>query len=626
MRKVLLFLFLLVNVATLSFSQSQFSKSEVKQSVDKRKAAAVAQNQMVIGYCSDELSTNGLGTRTTTDLSAAVFFPKNKIQKYSGNKLKTIRFGILNTSVSNLSVWIKTSLTGQAVYSQDFDGTLVNGWNEVELTTPYDIDGTPIYVGFTFRQPAYTYPLSFVGADLENAAFLAVGTVWEDFYGSGYGCLSLQCVVEGENLPQYDLSVNALNLDKPYAKTDGNIVLVAEIENLAQQTVTSCDVTYKIGDDNPVTETFQSNLAYRQKGFFSKSIPAAAYSGKTSISLSVDNLNGNADEDLSDNSASGEVYVYSESFPKKVLVEHFTTIPCGNCPSGLRALNGALAGKDIAWVAHHVGFEFDKFTINDSYSYIPFFGGGSYAPAAMFDRTRIPATGESCPVFGISYGVANEAWTIQYISSLIDWSLSLPAFISVNIEGGFNPETLSVDLDITGEALSSFFDVADNAFVTVFLTEDGLSGTQSGQTGTVTHNHALRKVLTSALGSPMTWDGNKYSCKVTGVLDKTWVVENMKIIAFVNNYDSQDINNGKIMNTAEVRLSSVSTGLDAWKAGNELSVYHEDGIIKARGAYDKLQVYSSNGAAVVNEGLLPGLYFAKLTRNNEVVTKKIIIK
>ena len=105
MRKVLLFLFLLVNVATLSFSQSQFSRSEVKQNADRKKAAAVAQNQMVIGYCSDELSTNGLGTRTTTDLSAAVFFPKNKIQKYSGNKLKTIRFGILNTSVCILSVW-----------------------------------------------------------------------------------------------------------------------------------------------------------------------------------------------------------------------------------------------------------------------------------------------------------------------------------------------------------------------------------------------------------------------------------------------------------------------------------------------------------------------------------------
>ncbi|MCL2027782.1 MAG: T9SS type A sorting domain-containing protein [Bacteroidales bacterium] len=68
---------------------------------------------------------------------------------FVGKQITTIKVGLNEPAslLSECSVWIRSALTGADLYTQTF--TPIEGWNIIELETPYPVTATDIYIGYT---------------------------------------------------------------------------------------------------------------------------------------------------------------------------------------------------------------------------------------------------------------------------------------------------------------------------------------------------------------------------------------------------------------------------------------------------------------------------------------------
>ena len=244
-----------------------------------------------------------------------------------------------------------------------------------------------------------------------------------------------------------------------------------------------------------------------------------------------DVVSTNNNEDLT-------VTVFSaDAFERQsVYVEQFTGQGCPNCPNGTKTMAAAIAGmKDpskAVWVAHHT-YGTDAFTLNESL-YIADYLGVNAAPMCNINR------------MACDYGAGKSVliWHPGYATSaILEQNLLTPALSTIELSRTFNVEDSTLTVEVKGNS------IADEVYVTVIVTQSGLKATQSGVSGSYTHNNAPRKFLTSQIGELMALEDGSYSKSYTykvpakignskGTFD--CVFENMEVVAVVH---------GKITNT-----------------------------------------------------------------------------
>ena len=221
---------------------------------------------------------------------------------------------------------------------------------------------------------------------------------------------------------------------------------------------------------------------------------------------------------------------------QSVYIEQFTGQGCPNCPNGTKTMAAAIAGmKDpskAVWVAHHT-YGTDAFTLNESL-YIADYLGVNAAPMCNINRMACDyGAGQSVLIWHPGYAT----------SAILEKNLLTPALSTIELNRTFNVEDSTLTVEVKGNS------IVDEVYVTVIVTQSGLNASQSGVTGTYTHNNAPRKFLTSQIGELMTLEGGSYSKSYTykvpakiggskGTFD--CVFENMEIVAVVH---------GKITNT-----------------------------------------------------------------------------
>ena len=133
-------------------------------------------------------------------------------------------------------------------------------------------------------------------------------------------------------------------------------------------------------------------------------------------------------------------------------------------------------------------------------------------------------------------------------------------------------------------------------------------------------------------GDAVTFDENgeyemTYSEKIRSKLsgdkgDITTDPHQMKVVAFINNWDTRE--NSEVFNAA-FRNVNVDKGISS-NSMDGLSIYAEDGCIKADGACDSMEVFDLTGKKVRNANLADGLYIVKATKGNDEMTVKVIVK
>lgn len=507
-----------------------------------------------IGKCDGELNTTSKVKHPTAGdwVSSAVYINPETAATIGGNHIDQMHVGLCSTiHVEKVSVWVRSELSGENLVETTVDvDALQKGWNMIDLETPYNIptDGKGFYLGYSILQDGRCAGPALLKEPGNGSFYYQPGEAeWED--KSDEYTLCLEGMVYGDNLPKYNVTLNSVTPQPVFIMSDGNLKCVASVRNRGTIVVTGLDFKVEVSDAaEPVTAHADCSIPFGEIGEVAFTVNPVLTSAPEScdMKVTVTAVNGNADEDATDNNASASFSVMEDAFPRTVIVEEFTTERCPNCPAAATKLHSILENPkysdNVVAVCHHAGYYYDSFTTDFDKEYEWFYNanGGTYAPAMMLDRT--PTVESSTPVFFPS----SEAM----LSEEIDKRLGFPSTISVNVKASKNDKELSAT--VSGKRIG---DADGDLYVTIFLVENDVKAIdQSGSGEGYLHQH-INRAVNSTWGTPLEWSGDEYTSSCTFKLDDSWNFNNMEIIAMVNRYDANDPNNCAVENAGRVYLS-----------------------------------------------------------------------
>jgi len=582
--------------------------------------------EKTIGYCPSEITDNVYPVGVTGSqayVGAAIRFPASTMQALKGNQITKIRFGVKNT-LKNPIVWIREgSLKATPILTQSVSST-EQGWNEVTLSTPYDITGEEIYVGYNGKQPYGEYCVYLDGDDNENAMFIYDGSTWDDYYGQGWGSLCIQAVVSGENFAGVDVAVQSIKFDSTYYKTGAAAQASITLSNEGTEPCAGLAYYYQLDSQEPVrctvSETIEASAQLTQQ--LPISLDGMA-EGEHTLLAYIDRESLSADEVAGNDTLAQAVLVYETSYPRTLLLEQFTTIGCINCPYGNNTLNYATKGRsDIAWVAHHAGYGIDELTVNASEEYLNY--GITGAPMAMINRAYIPylSAQSNYPPFHIAYTDASTGG--ELINAFLDQQAVVPAFSAVGIECSYDEATRKLNVDVNGQCNGIFERLTPQTTLTVFLIENNVTAktVQTGTTNDYTHHHVLRRVLSANYGDEIEWSGNAFKMSYSTTLTNTWKEGNMQVIAFISKpYSSSNVAESEVQNAAIVAIDGTSGITSPTQSARNVAIIGGELVVDG-GATDA-EIYTIDGKRMPTTGLAHGLYIVKTTQGGTVVQQKI---
>lgn len=133
-----------------------------------------------------------------------------------------------------------------------------------------------------------------------------------------------------------DYTLSSLDLPNYFKQTAGSLSIKGNVMNNGGTPITSMDVEYTINGGAPVAGSLTGlNIAPLSSYDFTH--PTAwtpSAEGNYTIAVTITAVNGVADADVSDNSASQDVDVFADSYDRTVLYETFTSSTCGPCVAG----------------------------------------------------------------------------------------------------------------------------------------------------------------------------------------------------------------------------------------------------------------------------------------------------
>ncbi len=259
----------------------------------------------------------------------------------------------------------------------------------IQTIAPIDVDGTGCYAFIIYDQYG-------------DGICCSYGTGYFEVYyddvmiGEG-GQFGAQASVQGmgEGCPQNEIEIIDITMS-PYGVPATNLNVTGIVMSNGVS-LTSFDVTYKVdGGEFVATYNQTCNIGMGGTANFTHNIPVNfTEDGTYVITVFVSNPNGELDNE-DDNTMTHQVIVNSNSTPRKVLLEHFTTGQCPNCPAATTNIaNWTATRPDIIWISHHAGYYTDPMTVPENTELLVFYndGGSTYAPATMLDRVFLSPDG-----------------------------------------------------------------------------------------------------------------------------------------------------------------------------------------------------------------------------------------
>lgn len=595
---------------------------------------------LIFGYCGDV--NNSLGTGTAgQNVDAAIYIPEATAKLYAGNQITKLFIGYGTSSYNRVRVYFTETLGGEEMYAQVATITTQSGWNEIELDTPFEIGNKGFYIGYTTKQSKKTdYPL---GVDNEittnpNANFIGLDGDFQN-YGSQFGAVCIKAGIKGDNIPQYD--VNIISGEIPtYAGINAPFSVELTVSNDGVKTINELEVSATLGEktiDNLSVSIDPASIVPGERatlvvgGLVSESLGS-----DLPLTVTINKINGNYDENPVNNSFSGNVTCLEKVFRQNVVVEEFTGTWCGWCVRGITGMNYMEEnyGDDgFIGIAVHNG---DPMAISAYQTIVNKYSGGGL-PSGVVNRTT-------------SFDPNTE--TLEYYYKLYSRNpavseVSLSALCSPGKPVGGN-KSYDFAIDATAEfsldtpsakyALS-FVVIEDN--VGPYTQQNYYSGGGNGPMGgwesqpskvTIEYNEVARLIQTAngiANSLPSSIEKNTpYSYSTTINASNITDIRNVHLIALL-----LDTKTGRVMNAAKVKpdLSGVDNITSDENAN--ISITGVVGGILVKGDVDKLNVYGIDGSIVNIAGatdmisVAPGLYVVKaVSAHGQTETRKVYVK
>jgi hypothetical protein len=277
----------------------------------------------------------------------------------------------------------------------------------------------------------------------------------------------------------------------PYQMTtSGPITCTAKFMNYGSATVTSCDLNYSIDGGAVVTAPVSSvniaSLATADLSHATKWTPTSV--GKFTIKIWASNINGNADENLTNDTAVMQINVVDKFAPRKMLNEIFTSSTCGPCKAGNANYLTVTTGK-----TQHSTI---KYQVNWPGT------GDPYCTQEVRDRVSYYAI-NSVPRMECDGGWDGNA--ASFTSALYDQFSSKPSFLEITGNVSLTWKN-KVTADITLNPLADF--ASSNLKLHAVITE-GTTFWNKKSNGETQFEDVMKKMITTSAGSalsPLTKD------------------------------------------------------------------------------------------------------------------------
>lgn len=499
------------------------------------------------------------------EISAAVYIPASYAATLKGNSVEKINACIfMRLNCEKVETWVRESLDGENLASASIEKytDIKTGDNVMTLDKPYEIGDNGFYMGYTYKQKKKSNFINALPIPGVNTLWVkGPASEWENM--SEIGTLCLQGILANDIAPEYDVRIVDASITPYYIISQDDLSGTITVRNLGSKPVTG--FTLDITPDGMATlqQTFECNIAPNTSEVFTFNVKPHITSigeGNYKVDLKISSLADGQDADPESNvmENAGEFKVIQSAFPRRVLVEEFTTEVCPNCPPAARMLSELIHMEQyerVEAICHHSGYYTDKFTLPADNKYVWFYnaGGSTYAPAFMVDRYTFKDIEENTPVFFAGSKTA--------LADPIDRRLATPSFAmsKITLEPPTEKQktiTVSIRAERSAKVLES------TGILTVYFVEDNVAPSSSGQSGASVgylHQHVTRAV-NDAWGVPIVWeeDGTfNYECTFN-LMD--YKRPDCKIVAVISNYNSKNPNDCAVENVNWCKLDGSDDG------------------------------------------------------------------
>lgn len=462
-KTILLSLFVVVATLTTTAQTLQHDPSGIvfrqSSSLTKESPLSAEGDNILWSYDKNDIRNwVGLGTGQAGTFHVAVFVPGDL---FGGGKLKTINVPVVTSSMTNVSAWVRTKLTGSIVAKASIpNGSFTVGeYASADLEDSYTIPSNGVYVGYTFTSTAQ-YPIAVADGESEGGLFLKIGSSsWDDYSFGGYGVSPIQIVISDLVIPEYNAMFG--ELERKTLQPNMPFKAAVMLKNISKNAIQSIDYTISVDGkkeqkhlDLPteLSSDLGASTVVEVEG------TSAADTKVYDVSLSIDKVNGQTN--MWEGKTSTNYINVCKVVERRTVVEEFTGTGCGWCPRGWVGMERLKHDYPDTFI----GIALHQFNTNDPMYVANYFPttslGISGAPGCNMDRKMAMD-----PYSGMGYGISN---------ALEVFNAELPG-VDVSVKGNFNSDSTMVDVKATIEALSSGEDFS----VAYVLTADSLTGTTS---------------------------------------------------------------------------------------------------------------------------------------------------
>lgn len=615
-------------------------------------AAMLASTAMVaqttIGYTNGKLNKNDIVRFGTTEKQGMAFYvDAEKAALLKGASVESFLTYVSTTQVTSGTLFITRELGGEPLFEMSFKpSSSRERMYEYKLDTPFVLDGEAFYVGHLIEAAASYKPLSF---DLSNNLEAGISWAykegeWIDISQQGFGAPNIQMKVSGVNAFT-DLMVKPV-IPNGYQVAGKAQVFGGQVFNFGTETITSFDLTCKVGNATPVT-TQVSGLSLASGKSYDFTLPEylTDESGNLDLEVAVTNINGADDAEMTDNKAVSTVFFYPAGVEKKILVEVFTGQACSNCPTGHNNLAKAMSGieSEFIEVAHHAGYYPDQLTIEDSYAFTWLYGSsGTYAPAVTFNRSLVNDISTTSVVFASTDAVATRTAVQAFRNT--------QPYVTVKMYNQFDEAarkgTLVVDVHTYVEPSNAIHTL------NVWLTQDNIKSMQANGGTEYVHNHVYRGTLNNnpwgqqIYLTPGETVRRTFEYSIPEAIETNYgsyigttfeaVLADMNVVAFVSDFSETDPTACNVFNAATlpVLANNMADGIGAVGAAPAPLFTYDGSQMHIVGDFQKADFYTASGslAASLKGGeqtfqLPAGLYVVRtLLPDGNTDVQKLIIK
>ena len=223
-------------------------------------------------------------------------------------------------------------------------------------------------------------------------------------------------------------------------------------------------------------------------------------------------------------------------FPRKFLLEHFTSANCNQCPMGMKYIVEYLDKQTTPyiWVSHHAVYGTDEYTIPASNAIAMNYLGMNSVPSVVFNRSKQ----DGLLVIG--------AWNIENLQVKDD----TVSEASVVIDHQFDATTRRLDISVSGQVANTD---RKEYLLSILIKENGLVGKQEDaycswkgvKWQEYMHPRVVRDFVTATLGDTVKVENQAYHYSTSYVLDTEWIAENCCVVAYLTPIEKQPIINAE---------------------------------------------------------------------------------